>query len=73
MQYALKFDPPFDEQFVIYRYKKMSEDFGESFSDGNIGNGGNSDIVNKQNYEKYFRYLCNNIERSATLHLEFWN
>lgn len=27
---AALLNPPFDEQFVIYRYKKMSEEFGDT-------------------------------------------
>jgi len=31
---ASQFNPPFDEQFLIYRYLKLSEDFGDSPHDG---------------------------------------
>ena len=48
---ASMFNPPFDEQFVIYRYKKMSEDFGESTNDGSAG----MDVVAKFAYDSSLR------------------
>lgn len=59
---ASLFNPPFDEQFIIYRYKKMSEDFGDSLSEGS---GGGLDVVAKFAYESSFRQCQQHIEKSA--------
>ena len=37
---AQMLNPPFDEQFVIYRYKKLSDEFGDT--GGNNGMSGAS-------------------------------
>jgi hypothetical protein len=47
------FNPPFDEQFVIYRYQKMSEDFGDS--PHGESHGGGMDVVAKFAYESSLR------------------
>ena len=70
MQASL-YNPPFDEQFVIYRYNKMSEDYGDSGS--HDGQGGGLDVVAKFAYDSSLRQCQQHIEKSAGLHLEFWN
>ena len=30
---ATQFKPPFDEQFLIFRYQKMLEDYGDNFNE----------------------------------------
>ena len=50
----MQFNPPFDEQFLIFRYQKMMEDFGDSINEANAG-GGEMDIVQKYAYESNLR------------------
>ena len=75
---ASQFNPPFDEQFVIYRFKKMYEEFGENAGFENNSNSQqnsqqNVDIMTKFAYESSFRQLKIHIERCGQFHLEFWN
>ena len=49
---AEMFNPPFDEQFIIYRYQKMSEDFGDNPHEGHSGG---LDVVAKFAYESSLR------------------
>jgi len=42
-------NPPFEEQFLLYRYQKFSEEFGDG--SGNDANGGAMDLVAKFAYE----------------------
>ena len=71
---ASSLSPSFDEQFLLYRYQKISEDFGEGggSSGDSHGNGG-MDMVAKFAYENSLRQCSANIQKSAALHLEFWN
>ena len=54
LSHASNFNPPVDEQFVIYRYKKISEDFGDGFGDAH---GGAMDMVAKFAYDAAFKQL----------------
>ena len=58
---AAAFNPPFDEQFIIFRYKKMSEDYGDMGGDSHSGSsggaGGGMDVIAKFAYESSIR-LC---------------
>ncbi len=71
--------PNFDEAFVIYRYKQLIEDelyeHVDGGSQGYSGGGGAAglDYVAALNFENFFRALRSSIERSATLHYDFWN
>ena len=52
--------PPFDEQFIIFRYKKMAEDFGDAALSGDSHGGGHSggggmDVIAKFAYESSLR------------------
>ncbi len=51
---AASFNPPFDEQFLLYRYQKISEDFGDGSGSDQHGNGG-IDMVAKFAYENSLR------------------
>jgi hypothetical protein len=53
-------NPPFDEQFLVYRYQKISEDFGEGGSGDAHGSGG-MDIVAKFAYESSLRQCSQHI------------
>lgn len=56
-QKAMYFNPSFDEEFIIYRQLKMSEDFGDSehSHEGGGGGGHGLDIVGKLAYESSLR------------------
>lgn len=61
--------PSFDEQFLIFRYKKIIEDeIAESQNDGQ-----GLDIVSEAAFQNSLRTLQANIEKSALLHMEFWS
>lgn len=62
--------PPFDEQFLIFRYKKIYEEYGDGPHDG--ANSG-LDVVSKFAYESSFKQCQQHIIKSAQLHLTFWN
>jgi len=62
--------PFFDEQFIIYRYKKIIEDeIAESQNDGQ----GGLDAITEVAFQNQFRQLQANIEKSSLLHMEFWS
>ena len=63
--------PPFDEQFIIYRYRKIVED--EVAEGQNEGVGGSLDVVGSLAFENHLRQCQANIEKSALLHMEFWS
>ena len=62
--------PPFDEQFIIYRYKKIIED--EIAESQNEGTGG-LDVVSEIAFQNHLRQCQANIEKSALQHMEFWS
>jgi len=66
---ALEYSPPFDEQFIIFRYRRYCEESGYQTEASGSSHQGSSSAQ----YETSFRQLQNMIERSAQLHLEFWN
>lgn len=78
-------NPPFDEQFVIFRYIKHSEDFyggssENSNSDGagspndeGLGAAANMDVIAKYAYESSLKQCETHIMRAAGLHVDFWN
>jgi len=60
LEQANAHNPPFDEQFLIYRYQKISEDFGDGSGEGHGGNGG-MDMVAKFAYEQSLRQCTQHI------------
>eukprot|EP01022_Parablepharisma_sp_SALTPOND_P033551 TRINITY_DN88_c0_g1_i1.p1 TRINITY_DN88_c0_g1~~TRINITY_DN88_c0_g1_i1.p1 ORF type:complete len:1755 (-),score=211.95 TRINITY_DN88_c0_g1_i1:16687-21951(-) len=74
--HAEKNGPPFDEQFVIYRYRKlMEEETTEVQGEGNPGSGAQSanlDVVSIIAYDNHMRQCKEQIERAAYFHMEFW-
>ena len=70
---ALTLNPPFDEQFLLYRYQKLSEDFGEGSGAGDAHGNGGMDMAAKFDYENSLRQCSQHIQKSAALHHEFWN
>ena len=69
---ANEFSPAFEEQFIIFRYLKMSEDVDDM---GGENGGGEEeiDVVAKFAYESSLRQFKDNIIQSAQYHYEFWN
>ena len=57
-----QFRPPFDEQFIIYRYKKLSEDYNDNPSEGQAAG---MDVIAKFAYDSSFRQCKQYIEKSA--------
>lgn len=71
LTFATKFSPAFEEQFIIYRYLKMSDDYDDV---GEGGHGGEEmDVVAKFAYDSSLRQFQDNILLSAQHHAEFWN
>jgi hypothetical protein len=65
---AEKYNPKFDEQFIIFRYKKLIEETSD-FSEG----GGNLDVVSNIAYQNHFNQFKQGIQRAATLYIDFWS
>ena len=63
LTFASQFNPPFEEQFIIYRYQKMSEDFEDVNEDEDSEE--EVDIVQKYAYESSLRQFHENITKSA--------
>ena len=62
--------PPFDEQFIIFRYRKIIEDeIAESKNEGT----GNLDVVSEIAFQNHQRQCHANIEKSSMHHMEFWS
>lgn len=64
--------PPFDVEFIIYRYKKIIEEEGNP-SSGNNQYEGALNLISELALEDLFKSMHINIERCAMLHIEFWN
>jgi len=63
-------EPNLEEQFIIFRYKRIVEDeIVESITEGK----NNLDVVNETTFQTTLRQLQANIEKAALLHLEFWS
>ena len=59
-----------DEQFIIFRYRKIIEDeISESKNEGT----GNLDIVTEISFQNELRQCHANIEKSSMHHMEFWS
>jgi hypothetical protein len=70
LTYAEQNKPPFDEQFIIFRYRKIIEDeISESKNEGT----GNVDIVTEISFQNELRQCHANIEKSSMHHMEFWS
>ena len=70
---AEKHSPPVDEQFIIYRYKKMIEDeYSDLQGDSGQDAGGNLDVVSLLAFDNHYRQCRLQIEKAASLHMEFW-
>ena len=61
--------PRFEEQFIIYRYKKLLEEQSTELND----NEDNLDMVSNIEYKNHFTLFKNSIAKVAALYLEFWS
>ena len=66
------YDPGFDEQFIIFRFKKMLSEEGsqEKSDDNEIST--NLDVVAVIAYENHYKMCKECIENAASCHLDFW-
>ena len=62
--------PTFDEQFIIYRYKKLIED---EVAETKTENQGGLDLISETAFQNQFKVVQANIEKAALLHMEFWS
>lgn len=63
-----KYNPPMDQKFIIYRYRKIITEEEESKSyKGEI-----LDLVSGIAYESHFKQCMINIEKSTQLYMDFW-
>jgi hypothetical protein len=65
---AEKAKPSLDQQFMIFRQRKIIED---ELAEGQEHGG--MDFIAALNFENMFRTFKSLIEKSASLHFEFWN
>lgn len=78
LTFAKKYNPLFDEEFIIYRYSKMINEENERLYHTNNLNSDQFeeeeelDIVSSIAYDSHFRLCLHNIKRSAELYISFW-
>lgn len=65
LELAMLYNPPLDEQFTIYRCKKLIEESTVEESE-------NLDIISNIAYINYFNQFKLGIYKTAELYLEFW-
>lgn len=66
LENAERDNPPFNEQFIIFRYKKHiidEQDFSNNFE---------NDLVNGIAYESHFRQFKTTIQNTAKIFFDFW-
>lgn len=66
---CMRLKPSLDEQFIIFRYKKL---IGDSLMESGKESGG-FEYVSAVNFESNYRKCKSNIEKTALLHYELWN
>ena len=64
-------NPAFDEEFIVFRYKKIIED--EIAEVQNEQSKGGLDVVSELSFQGHLRMCQANIEKAALLHMEFWS
>jgi hypothetical protein len=64
-----KYNPRFDEQFIIYRYKKLIEEQSNDVNESDE----NMDIVSNIAYKNHFNQFKNCIAKASTLYMDFWS
>lgn len=68
-QLAENYSPPFDEEFIIFRYKKIITEEDEK-STNNTAN--NLDLVSEIAYDSHYKQFVKGIELSCQLYEDFW-
>lgn len=66
---AERYNPPLDQKFTIYRYKKIiseDEENNKNFKDESL------DLVSGIAYESHYKQCFINVEKSSQLYLDFW-
>ena len=66
---AAKYNPPFDEQFIIFRYKKIINEEEESKHQSEEA----LDVVSGIAYESHYKQCHSNILKAANLYMDFWD
>jgi hypothetical protein len=67
---AEKYNPPFDEQFIIFRYRKIITEEEESKHHNEEEA---LDVVSGIAYESHYKQCYNNIVKAAALYMDFWD
>jgi len=68
-----KLNPPFDQQFVIYRYRRLMEDGGDSAGNEEAGGqSGNADLVAVITFNNHYDQCHECIKKAAKYHMAFW-
>ena len=77
--FAEKYSPAFDEEFIIYRYKRMIKDENEILYSSKINKSDEEnleeeelDVVSSIVYDSHFRLCLYNIKKSTELYINFW-
>lgn len=65
---AEKYNPPMDQKFIIYRYRKIISEEEES----KTYTGEALDLVSGIAYESHYKQCFLNIEKTTQLYLDFW-
>ena len=70
LSFAEQCKPSFDEEFMIFRYRKIIED---EIAESKNENEGKLDMVSEIAFQNRLRQLHLNIEKSSICHMEFWS
>jgi PAS domain S-box-containing protein len=65
--------PDFDEEFKIFRYRKIIEDEIAESKNEQRGKNNNLDIVSEIAFQNQLRSFHLNVEKAAIWHMEFWS
>lgn len=62
--------PSLDNEFVIFRYKKIIEDEMNQQQNESLGN---LDVMSEIAFQNNMRQFQNKIERATLMHMDFWS
>ncbi|CAD8203560.1 unnamed protein product [Paramecium pentaurelia] len=62
--------PSLDNEFIIFRYKKVIEDEMNAAQNENMGN---LDVATELAFQNHMRSFQNKIERATLMHMDFWS
>ncbi|CAD8075777.1 unnamed protein product [Paramecium primaurelia] len=62
--------PSLDNEFIIFRYKKIIEDEMNQVQNENLGN---LDVATELAFQNHMRSFQNKIERATLMHMDFWS